>query len=595
MTPRAPRLSLSQVDYCARRFTTLARKGAFAGASPARPGGGGGADGAVESAREYAKQIEARTRDDELRDQTLEIEFACCVSSVTVARFVCEHLSKLGPSVMTRVLDTHDLLVAAVPLIENPPWTRRDAKSGKWQKLVDQKWRDVPAEQLLDLTKLEAQLWLLLYHLVCSPDVRRKYILHSFRKGQLLRVRKFLNEVMLDQLPVLADVQRFLDELTIYDSPDATANFASGAAGSSSAFQIAGMMEQVAALHEKIHKGRDWDQVAGAIVAPGGPFGEGSAADASDESLAKLVGVYTQDGVEELLGEGASKTKELYAQPVAGLTLLAVRPAGLGAGGDGLAEHAVEYEKIPGQDAIVETSSGHFVRTSGASPPRPRPRRRRRTAPTPTRTPTPRRRRRRRARPCHPAASSRPRSSSGATRPSRSPRRRTNRSTCRSSTPTARRAATRPRPPSCGGRSARCASTSRSRCRWCATTRSAPRPATCTSAATAMSRRRCRGTSRRASRARTRRAANAELLFSYAGRALLEPAPSTDQPGFRQQQRGGSIQTSTAAPGPTRRGRSEQDADQPPTPVASASTPMAISPVACFCGDEAARCAPSRS
>ena len=328
---------------------------------------------------------------------------------MTVARFVCEHLSKLGPSVMTRVLDTHDLLVAAVPLIENPPWTRRDAKSGassarararsfvageaqaprfsssrhapprfsgKWQKLVDQKWRDVPAEQLLDLTKLEAQLWLLLYHLVCSPDVRRKYILHSFRKGQLLRVRKFLNEVMLDQLPVLADVQRFLDELTIYDSPDATANFASGAAGSSSAFQIAGMMEQVAALHEKIHKGRDWDQVAGAIVAPGGPFGEGAATDASDESLAKLVGVYTQDGVEELLGEGASKTKELYAQPVAGLTLLAVRPAGLGAGGDGLAEHAVEYEKIPGQDAIVETSSGHFVRTKwrvAAAPATPPP------------------------------------------------------------------------------------------------------------------------------------------------------------------------------------------------------------------------------
>ena len=86
-------------------------------------------------------------------------------------------------------------------------------------------------------------------------------------------------------------VDSLLDELTIYDSPDATANFASGAAGSSSAFQIAGMMEQVAALHEKIHKGRDWDQVAGAIVAPGGPFGEGSAADASDESLAKLVGL----------------------------------------------------------------------------------------------------------------------------------------------------------------------------------------------------------------------------------------------------------------------------------------------------------------
>jgi hypothetical protein len=26
---------------------------------------------------------------------------------------------------MTRVLDTHDVLLGLVPLIENPPWTRR--------------------------------------------------------------------------------------------------------------------------------------------------------------------------------------------------------------------------------------------------------------------------------------------------------------------------------------------------------------------------------------------------------------------------------------------------------------------------------------
>jgi hypothetical protein len=37
--------------------------------------------------------------------------------------------------------------------------------------------------------------------------VRRRYHFNSFRKAQLLRARKYLNEVLLDQLPVLADMQ----------------------------------------------------------------------------------------------------------------------------------------------------------------------------------------------------------------------------------------------------------------------------------------------------------------------------------------------------------------------------------------------------
>jgi hypothetical protein len=38
-------------------------------------------------------------------------------------------------------------------------------------------------------------------------QVRRRYHFNSFRKAQLLRARKYLNEVLLDQLPVLADMQ----------------------------------------------------------------------------------------------------------------------------------------------------------------------------------------------------------------------------------------------------------------------------------------------------------------------------------------------------------------------------------------------------
>lgn len=52
------------------------------------------------------------------------------------------------------------------------------------------------------------QIWLTMYHLLCEEECRRRYHFNSMRKGNILRVRKYLNDVLLDQLPVLADVQR---------------------------------------------------------------------------------------------------------------------------------------------------------------------------------------------------------------------------------------------------------------------------------------------------------------------------------------------------------------------------------------------------
>lgn len=54
-----------------------------------------------------------------------ETEFRVCVTAMALLRFLCEHLHRLPLGVMTRVLDTHDVLLGLVILVENPPWTRR--------------------------------------------------------------------------------------------------------------------------------------------------------------------------------------------------------------------------------------------------------------------------------------------------------------------------------------------------------------------------------------------------------------------------------------------------------------------------------------
>lgn len=57
-------------------------------------------------------------------------------------------------------------------------------------------------------THKNKQIWLAMYHLMCEEECRKRYHFNSMRKNNILRARKYLNDVLLDQLPVLAAVQR---------------------------------------------------------------------------------------------------------------------------------------------------------------------------------------------------------------------------------------------------------------------------------------------------------------------------------------------------------------------------------------------------
>lgn len=46
-------------------------------------------------------------------------------------------------------------------------------------------------------------------------DTNRKYEMTSFRKSNLLRLRKYLNEALIDQLPMLGGMLRALEEMSL--------------------------------------------------------------------------------------------------------------------------------------------------------------------------------------------------------------------------------------------------------------------------------------------------------------------------------------------------------------------------------------------
>ena len=168
------------VDYLARRMVELNSKGKEWSAR--------GVDAPTDT-KEMAAKIDAMTPLSELEDQSVEVNFQACVGCATVVRYLIEHVNTLPLSVLTRMVDTHDILLTLIPIIENPPWTRRTPE-GKWQKLIDDKWKTVEPAELLTLTKTEGQMWLALFHFICNAEIQKRYHFNSFRKGQLLRARK---------------------------------------------------------------------------------------------------------------------------------------------------------------------------------------------------------------------------------------------------------------------------------------------------------------------------------------------------------------------------------------------------------------------
>lgn len=54
-----------------------------------------------------------------------------------------------------------------------------------------------------------------IYNMFSSNESNRKYEITSFRKQNLLKLRKFLNETLIDQLPVLGGMVRALEEMQL--------------------------------------------------------------------------------------------------------------------------------------------------------------------------------------------------------------------------------------------------------------------------------------------------------------------------------------------------------------------------------------------
>ncbi|XP_022531427.2 zinc finger MYND domain-containing protein 10 [Astyanax mexicanus] len=192
---------LDLVDYCHRKLTLLA---------------GQSARGEIPTHNKVSHtELTDMNSIQDLRNMNSMLEFEIALKALSVLRYISDHVESLSLSVLSRMLNTHNLPCLLVQLVEHCPWSCRSG--GKLEKYEEGKWRNIPAEDQLKMTKLDGQVWISLLNLLLKPDCQRKYDFNNFNKSQLLKLCGFLTEVVIDQLPNLSDLQRFLSHLAVTD------------------------------------------------------------------------------------------------------------------------------------------------------------------------------------------------------------------------------------------------------------------------------------------------------------------------------------------------------------------------------------------
>ncbi|KFZ53157.1 Zinc finger MYND domain-containing protein 10, partial [Antrostomus carolinensis] len=187
---------LDLIDYCHRKLTLLAARSANGQT--------------VTTAELHPTDLPSPSS---MQKQAETMEFEISLKALSVLRFITDQVESLPLSALTRMLNTHNLPCLRVELVEHCPWSCREA--GKLKKFENGAWHVVHPEDQVKMTKLDGQVWLALLNLLLSPECQRKYHFDGFNKSQLLKLRAFLTDVLIDQLPNLVEMQRFLSYLAV--------------------------------------------------------------------------------------------------------------------------------------------------------------------------------------------------------------------------------------------------------------------------------------------------------------------------------------------------------------------------------------------
>ncbi|CAB3229726.1 unnamed protein product [Arctia plantaginis] len=165
-----------------------------------------------------AKEVDSETAVEELERQKRDLQFDISMRCISIVRYIAEHMEITGAaaSIATNLYKTHDVPSLLSHLILHEPWKRIDEKNelltfnfGRWTK--------PSAEELNQLHRSEAQLWLCLRQLLLEPRLAHYYNIDECRRNAFCRLQAKMTPPVLDQIPPLGDLKMFLCRLSVGD------------------------------------------------------------------------------------------------------------------------------------------------------------------------------------------------------------------------------------------------------------------------------------------------------------------------------------------------------------------------------------------
>jgi predicted Zn-ribbon and HTH transcriptional regulator len=165
----------------------------------------------ITSKPKEASDVKANlTPEEDMDAKGEELDYNIGLSCISILRYITDHLQQLPFPVINHLLHIKNLPMLLVEIMEVRPWYRKKGEevyeNNRWTKVTSSK-----------LPKLEGQVWLALFNLFMNQDNTKKYEITEFRKSNLLRLRKYLNDVVFDQIPPLQQFYRALEELSIME------------------------------------------------------------------------------------------------------------------------------------------------------------------------------------------------------------------------------------------------------------------------------------------------------------------------------------------------------------------------------------------
>ncbi|XP_023319023.1 zinc finger MYND domain-containing protein 10 [Trichogramma pretiosum] len=164
----------------------------------------------------YSNKKEIKENPDSCLQELLEkkdqIEFSIGMRSISILRYLAEFADQLPLCALSRMLTTNDVPYLLSQLIEHQPWKKES--EGTW-KIYNGKWEDITDNDKDKICKMEGQAWFGLRELLLNPKCAPYYDITEFRMAQLIKLQKYLQDNVLDQLTPLIDLKRWLGYLNV--------------------------------------------------------------------------------------------------------------------------------------------------------------------------------------------------------------------------------------------------------------------------------------------------------------------------------------------------------------------------------------------